>query len=482
MPKPHSIRVVLLPSILSPLRRKWTALCLVFFLSAFIVLLGASLLNGSLASQITTPLDQVRIEASTVVGREGFFRVGKSTQGRWWLIAPEGKPFFYRGVTSVNFRYPDRYVPVVTEKYGKDPDTFRDKALGRMRSWNFNALGAWTAPELWDWEIPYTVLLDFGKVNSVIKSDGVFVPDVFDPKWLEEIDAKAKDVVAPRLNSKLLVGYFTDNELDWASGKTPDQPINPEWLLTSEVKPSLLQFSLSLEEGRPAYAAAWDFVLKRHGNSLQQLAKDWQVAIDSKDTVKQWTKAKQAIASQGYLADAEDFSQEFARRYFELSAAAIRRYDQNHLILGCRFASPPGAAVLSATKRPWVDVVSANNYRYTMYERMNIYYEATQLPILNSEFSWGHKVFSERPLPEEPQGGLSPELRMIRNGEQSLARALTHPGLVGYTWYRWVDLPDYTPPISNGLVNLQDEPNRLHTDLLTKLNAKAEAIATSLDY
>lgn len=52
-------------------------------------------------------------------------------------------------------------------------------------------------------------------------------------------------------------------------------------------------------------------------------------------------------------------------------------------------------------------------------------------------------------------------------------------GLVGYTWYRWIDINDRDPPFGFGLVKIQDEPNLLHTDLLTQLNAKAETIATT---
>lgn len=423
------------------------------------------------------PLEQVRINATTVVGQEGFFRVGKSTQGRWWFIDPDGKPFFYKGVTSVNPEYPLIYSLFVKNKYGGDPATFRETALQRLQDWNFNALGGWTSPQLWDRGMPYTAILDFAKVTPVIKNDYIFLPDVFDPEWLKEIDIKAKNIVPPIAESKQLVGYFTDNELNWAQARTPDRQVNSSFLLTSEAKLSLLQIFLSLEETRPGYQAVWDFVLKRHGNSIEQLARDWQVAITSKETVKQWTNEKKAIVSESYLADEAAFSEEVARRYFQETSAAIRRYDTNHLILGCRFGEPPGQAIFAAMKRPWVDVVSANNYRFTMYDRIDIYYQGTQLPILNGEFSWGHQVFSQRPLPNEPASGIPLTERMIRNGEESLKKALTHPGLVGYTWYRWVDLPGNRPPISVGLLNLNDEPNKLHTELLKKINAQAESIA-----
>ncbi|MBE9226563.1 hypothetical protein IQ264_14135 [Phormidium sp. LEGE 05292] len=45
-----------------------------------------------------TPLERVRIDAITVVGKEGFFRVGKSTQGRWWFIDFEAKALLLSGI------------------------------------------------------------------------------------------------------------------------------------------------------------------------------------------------------------------------------------------------------------------------------------------------------------------------------------------------------------------------------------------------
>lgn len=468
--------------------RKWAAVCAIFALSVAITLLGELLPRPLVALQPDSPLAEVSIVTETVVGNEGFFRVGRSTKGRWWMIDPNGKPFFYRGVTSVGDGrgiWPSTsplssYTQVITKKYSQDSARFRDVTFEQLRRWNFNALGTWTASDLWEQGMPYTIVLDFLKVGPEIRLKGIVkLPDVFDPEWNKAIDAKAREVVLSRHDSSQLVGYFTDNELGWADAESPDRQVNPDLLLTDEAKPSLLQTCLSLEEERSAYAAAWDFVLQRHSSNLKQLAKDWQVEIDSRAKIKQWTQAKQAIVSRGYLEDQRVFQAEFARRYFELSAAAIRRYDQNHLLLGSRFGAPPSAAVFSAVKRPWVDVVSANNYRYEFYERMDIYYRATHLPILNTEFSWGHKVFSEKPLPEEPEGGFPSTERMIRNGEQALVRALTHPGLVGYTWYRWLNRPDHVPPISVGLVTLEDEPNRWHTDLLASLNAKAEVIAST---
>ena len=153
---------------------------------------------------------------------------------------------------------------------------------------------------------------------------------------------------------------------------------------------------------------------------------------------------------------------------------AIRRYDPNHLIMGCRFGSPPDEGILNAMK-PWVDVISQNNYRPTMYERCDYLYEQTGLPVLIGEFSWNTDLFKRVPLPNEPEGGLKMKERMFRRGEITLLRAATHPGLVGYTWYRWVQ-PASTPErFTDGLVDYEDNED-IHQVLLKKTNPVLEQV------
>jgi len=419
-------------------------------------------------------------DPATISGTQGYFRVGRSTTGHWWFQDPEGRPFFFRGVTSVSREQDleprEPYTTAVIRKYGEDPAAFANATFARLRQWGFNALGAWSNMELWDQGMPYTVILNFSKSGPQI--EGTFLPDVFDPAWADSIDKTARELAEPRRNSKQLIGYFTDNELSWAQALADERQLENE-PLDPKHSPSLLQLCLSQNAAKPAYEAAWQFALSRHGGSLPQLAAAWRVPLHGKSDVERWTRGKTAIRSQAYLDDDAAFSREFARRYFQLTAQAIRKYDPNHLLLGCRFGGPPGEAILSQVKRPWVDVVSANNYRYEMQSRMNIYYRATGLPVLNTEFSWGHAVFSERPLPNQHPSGVTDVERMIRNGQAALEDSFRLPGLVGWTWYRWVDKPEMVPPVTFGLVNIQDEPNAVTTGLAARINSCAERIAVT---
>ena len=105
--------------------------------------------------------------------------------------------------------------------------------------------------------------------------------------------------------------------------------------------------------------------------------------------------------------------------------------------MGCRFGAPPDSAILRVIT-PYMDVISQNNYRPTLYQRIDYLYKETGLPVLIGEFSWNPDLFKYVPLPGEPEGGYGVKERVFRRGEEVLLRTASHPATVGYTWYRWV--------------------------------------------
>jgi hypothetical protein len=430
------------------------------------------------AAQPASPLDRVKLVADSLHGTPGFFRVGTDENGRWWLVDPAGRPFLYRGVTSINRAgtiggrraQPGPYAAAVEKRYGAGPEKFVAAVLGRLRRWHFNALGAWCTAEFHDQGMAYTEIIEFNKVGTPIRRNGVYLPDIYDPQWLAAVDAKCRELCTPRRASKPLVGYFTDNELGW--GQTHEElpdgapPPDPK---TGRPRMTLLQVLLSLTPPRPAREAAWEFVLQRHNQDLAEVARAWALPLKSREQVAEWSAQPKVLATPGFLADHEAFSREFARRSCRVCAEAIRKYDPNHLILGCRFGGPPGPAVLGECKRPWVDVLSANNYRMIFYSRVQEYHQPERMPVLIGEYGWYTDLF--------PKG--SDASKTTKAGVAVLEKAFTHPALVGYTWYRWVSATPDTPNLAlqAGLVNHQDEANEPQTRALTEVNARLEEIA-----
>jgi hypothetical protein len=434
------------------------------------------------------PAPQIRFSPTSISGKPGFFRVGQDTEGRWWLISPNDKPFFYQGATALNRSgrsggrraKPGPYSETVDRKYGyaKDPQPFVKSCLERLRKWGFNALGSWTTDEFFDQGMPYTEIIEFNYVGPNIKIENVAaakadLPDVYDPSWERAADEKARLLCTPRRESRDLVGYFTDNELSWAQPSSDRSDDNPKALTDAKGNMTLLQQCLSLPPERAAYKAAWDFTRARHRGDLAVVARAWEIPSATPASISALTQASQALGSRGYSADCLAFSEQFARRYFETTARLIRKYDPNHLVLGCRFGAPPGGAILAACRRPFVDVLSANNYRDTMYERIDEYYLPTKMPILIGEFAWSSGYFTrERDDERSPNSTQNMQARAVERGEATLRLAAAHPGLIGYTWYRWVSAWDKTDlnAMPYGLVDLNDDPISLHTDRLSRVN------------
>lgn len=451
------------------------------------------------------------MDQSTLVGQAGFFRVGQDAQGRWWFVTPDDKPFFYRGVCAVNRagtaggrRAVDgEYANAVDAAY-PDRKSFAEAQVRRLREWGFNALGAWSTEEFYDLDVdghamPYTEILEFGYVGPQIVGPNIWLPDVFDPAWEKAADEWAEKICTPRKQSRALVGYFTDNELTWSQFKEEDlaQQADPD-AVKKAGQVLLLQHALSLPETSGTFQEAWRFVTARYKNDLAALSRAWKTQITGPDSLRKLNpdfthvvvangtthprrllaaemdaKPKLLLSSSAYLDDQEAFSEHFAQQYFRRCAEAIRKADPNHLILGCRFGGPPGEAVLRASKKEWVDVVSANNYRPNMRQRMGAYHDATGLPVLNGEFAYHSGHFSNR--------GKTPE-GMAKIGAASLEELFTHPGVVGYTYYRWVQAgapEDGSKGLSCGLVNIDNKPRQIHVETLRAVHAKADTIAAS---
>jgi len=237
---------------------------------------------------------------------------------------------------------------------------------------------------------------------------------------------------------------------------------------------ALLRLVLGMESGKPAFEFTWKFLLDRYQNSFEKLSEAWQVKITSKEDIRQLNKDKTPIPGKAFDDDAMAFVMLYANRYFEITNKTIKRYDPNHLILGCRFGGPPPTYVLDAIK-PWTDVISANNYQPFLYERFDTLYNYTGLPLLIGEFRWNTDLYKKVPFPVEAIEPLTVKDRMFRRGVATLSRTAMHDGIVGYTWYRWVQGTSTAEKFFDGIVNYGDTLE-MHCAELQKLNPTLEKI------
>jgi agarase len=277
---------------------------------------------------------------------------------------------------------------------------------------------------------------------------------VFDPEWPRLAREHAAKTCAPLAECRELIGWVSDDLLEWAAPSPAGRP-------------SLLQLCLSLEPAFPAYHAAWEFVLAHHGGRLERVAQAWNASLGNKEVVRELTRADEGLSTRGYLRDEARWARELARRYFHATSAALRQADPNHLVFGCRFRRAAGPGVLAECAYPAIDVALPH---WTELPAGSA--NATQ-PMLADNVRWAAEEYLRLPRGGRPRRLTTLE-RMLRKSRAALDRIARHPAVVGYAWAQWQDEPGEQPPFGGGLVHANGVEAREHTELLEQFNLRAE--------
>jgi len=398
-------------------------------------------------------VEDVEIDPDTLVGKEGFIRVGKSRAGMWWLLDPDGKPFYYRAMCSVNNR------GGTGGRRKGDPALSPEQVrhwISIMQQWGFNGLGSWTTRDFFDKDMAFTEIIESFYEGPFLGADEYrygIMPDVFDDRWVAAIDRKCRDLCIPLVDSKLLVGYFIDNERGFHETRLPEGVSGPVFRvgdipekrrvivaaepIQNPEKLGLLQMVLSLDESRPAALKGWEFIEERYGGDLAALAKAWEVPVKSRLSFNEMTLNGERIISDRYLKDEKDFVRIWVRQYFKVCTEAIRRYDPNHLIIGVRWAGVPSDTIL-AEEIKCCDVFSLNRYRTHVAAAFDPIYRRFGRPILIGEFEPDNDSFRYVRDPIEPIGGYDSDWdRQQSRAYETIDRVSAHPAIVGYTYYAW---------------------------------------------
>ena len=408
-----------------------------------------------------TPVDPALLPATgfrpgSLRGAEGFYRAAQDEAGHWWLLDPAGHAFFARAVQGV--------------ARGSDPAAVagEDPAV-RLWRWGFNAVGAGGDGTGREDGLPYFGSVDFCRAGVPIVARGLRLPDVFAPDWPRLAAERALEVCTSHAAATELIGWITDEAAGWAQHRAP-------------ARPSLLQLCLSLEPGFATYHAAWEFVLALHGGRIESLARAWGVPLANKEVVRELTRGEKALATRGYHRDEVRWTRELARRYFATTAAAIRAADPHHLVLGCRFNGPVGAAVLAEATFPVLDAAMPDWSELPPVNAVG--------PVIAGNVDWTGEAFWQAPLAPNarPAGAagtmigvtkartLTSVERMLCRGRAALERTARHPAVTGYVWRQWQDEPGEQPPFAKGLVHLNGTEAREHTELLAQINRRADSL------
>lgn len=420
----------------------------------------------------------------------GFFRA-EAEGDTWWLIDPLGQPTLSIGTDHV--RYEGHwcealgYAPYgryVAKKYGS-AEAWADETTQRLRAWNFNVLGAGNSEQARHRGLAHTEFLSFGAEFSstaalVEKTFWTGWPDVFDPRFERFCELRARERCAPHRDDPWLLGYFLDNELEWW-GKS-----HRPWGLAEDTcklpasaagkKALVASLRRSFQDDAAAFNAEFGATLGAF-DDLLALTELPQPKTD---------RAKKALA---------DFIAEAATRYFQITTAAVRRHDPNHLIIGCRFAhDAPEAAWTQAGAT--CDVVTVNVYpRLDLRgervpgndEHLRSRFALCGKPLIVTEWSFpalDARDSTGRPLPSRHGAGMRVDTQEQRACCYAIfqRQLFALPFVIGSHYFMWMDEPALGistafPEDSNyGLVSESDEPYPPITAAATRVNPQLPAL------
>ena len=132
--------------------------------------------------------------------------------GVQWLVDPDGKPFFSKGVNIVQpFKETEKTragQAYCWSNFYPSLEAWREQVGNQLKGWGFNTLGGWSDPDPALGQA-MTIELELGR------NARFHWVDPFDPKMERSTIETAKELTAPYRNLPNLIGYFSDNEVGW---------------------------------------------------------------------------------------------------------------------------------------------------------------------------------------------------------------------------------------------------------------------------
>ncbi len=382
----------------------------------------------------------------------GWFRTQK-WEGKWWLVDPAGRLFWSAGMDCVR---PDNNGPIagrealfaslpalgdplhafgglgsrsvnfygmnLQRKYGPDwPAPWLEMTRNRLLAWGFNTLGNWCDDRSYrDLRLPFTVPIGTQE-GPAFAAGWRSIADCYSDRWAAAAEARIRIVTARWNQDPLCLGYFVDNELSWGG-----------W--GGDGRYALPLNALQLGADREVKQAFTRLLQARYAD-IAALNRAWGTNVASWEALLSQPVAPAGPRSPAAEADLAMLLSDFARRYFGVVGALLRKCAPHQLYLGARFAVAPDEVALAA--RDHCDVVSYNIYgRAPMIDARAAQIAMLDRPVLIGEFHFGaldRGMF---------HAGLGPVRDQAARGAEYAAyvgAALSKPWCVGAHWFEYVD-------------------------------------------
>lgn len=288
--------------------------------------------------------------AETKAQASGFFKATKEG-ARWWIIDPDGHPFYNLAVNSIRPGSSQANNTFLTQKFGT-LDKWQAITVDSLRSLGFNTSGSWSdTTAIFSYNnksaspFPYTLQLNLlssftqSGVKKEVDASYPTLAHVFNPAFDGFVKEKLARI-ASHHKDPFLFGYFSDNELAFQ-----------EDLLS--------KFLAINNENDAAYV----------------FARTW-LATNAPD----FTTVTKALK--------ELFSGAVASYYYQHCSDLLKKVDPNHMYLGSRLHSSAknNLSILAAAEQ-YLDIISINYYgSWAVSEKNSKQWASLKKPFMITEF------------------------------------------------------------------------------------------------
>lgn len=273
----------------------------------------------------------------------GFFRLEK-VKDVWWLVTPEGNPYFMNGINAItphewgystglrtksgelsqSFQelpdrklFPSAYFTTakgervsfllanLQRKYGADFDREWNTVMQkRLSDWGFNANAKWHRSK--ELGLPYiSVLWPVKPATKRIR----WAANPFEPEFPVWVEAGIKEFLIENKDDPMLIGHTFESEVGW----------------TREIVSDILKQT----GAQPAKQAFVDFIYERVGGDKAKAEALLGAHANREDVLAREIKSNPELA-----AHVPAFIGFASKKYYSIASEIIRRHDPNHLFLG----------------------------------------------------------------------------------------------------------------------------------------------------
>lgn len=410
--------------------------------------------------------------------KTGFFRTHHDGE-RWWLVDPEGYAFLSTGVNVMHLgssgpvtdnedlfeNLPegtttiDFYQQNLTKVYGNQTRRKWGKiAKGLMKEYRFNTVGNWSDRHfIRNNNLPYVLPLH-GFPETEVRLFRDF-PDVFSAEYAENADHFAEQLKA-YADDRYMIGYFLQNEPEWATGYNN---LAYEMFSTDQLSETKRRF------------VAW--IAEEYAGDPTAFNLAWEVNIESFDDLL--TMTFHYYPSERADKDFYKFSEIMVSKYIDVPCDAIKLIDKDHLNLGMRYAWLSSDLLYKAGER--FDAFSINGYGMDPPATAEMT-ERSGKPVIIGEF---HHGATDRGLPATGITGVLTQEDRGKAYRHYIEHGFARPEIIGMHYFQWVDLPFQGrfdgENYNIGVVDVNNRPYPELTKAMTITNERIYEVASGLE-